>query len=290
MDWITSARNKVLATVIRTLASRTYTTHQDEILQVESRDTSRTIKTHVYHAKTHDTTKPSPVLINFHASGFVIPMHGSDDEFCVRVSKETPYCVLDVQYRLAPEHPFPAALNDAEDVVRYVLAHPETYDTSHISLSGFSAGANLVLAICDVFPSTTFRHLLAFYPPVDIAKPPAAKTAPEPARRPLPNFVATMFNDSYAPAGTDRAQPRISPLHGDAARFPDNVLIITCGGDNLAEEGEELARSIAKAGKHVLQRRMEGCDHAWDKEAEKGSVQEEKKDEAYGLAVEMLGR
>jgi len=81
--------------------------------------------------------------------------------------------------------------------------------------------------------------------------------------------------------------PRISPLFAPAENFPKNLLVITCAYDNLAPEAEALAAKVeADKGHHVILRRMEKCGHAWDK----GTDQEKKKDEAYALALEMLGR
>lgn len=89
------------------------------VRHIASRDAGRTIKVNVYQPA--KSAKPSPVLVNLHGSGFILPAHGSDDLFCREISRETAYTVLDVQYRLAPENPFPAALNDAEDVINWVL-------------------------------------------------------------------------------------------------------------------------------------------------------------------------
>lgn len=264
----------------------------DEVLQVPSRDRKRTIKVHLYSAKPaermQNAQEPRPVLINLHGSGFVLPLHGSDDEFCRLVSRKTDYTVLDMQYRLAPEHPFPAALNDAEDVIKWVLAHPSRFDQTRIALGGFSAGASLVLAAASsVFPKDTFRSLLAFYPTCDLSTPPGLKKAPDASGRPISVFMARTFNQSYIPASVDARDPRISPLFAPAENFPKNLLVITCAYDNLAPEAEALAAKVeADKGHHVILHRMEKCDHAWDK----GKDQGKKKDEAYALALEMLGR
>jgi acetyl esterase/lipase len=66
-------------------------------------------------------------LVNFHASGFILPHHGTNDEFCRQISRETKYTVLDSSYRVAPEHSLPVALNDVEDAVSYVRARPEKF-------------------------------------------------------------------------------------------------------------------------------------------------------------------
>ena len=190
MDFYTTVRNKAAATLVRLITYRTYSTHEDRTLHLSSRDPARTIKVHVYEPKHPTTTQPCPVLINFHGSGFVLPMHGSDDEYALLVKNQTPYTVLDVQYRLAPEHPFPAAPEDAEDVVNWVLSQPQSFDSTRVSVSGFSAGGNLALGLSGhVFPVATFRHVVAMYPPTDLAKEHSTKVAPDAGGRPLPPWM-----------------------------------------------------------------------------------------------------
>lgn len=291
---IMKARNKVLATLVRTVAGSgvgagTIMTHQDEVLYLQSRDAERTIKVHVYKSK--NAVQPTAVLINFHGSGFVIPMHGTDDEFAMRIAKDTKYTVLDVQYRLAPEYPFPAGVHDAEDMVRYVLARPQEFDPSHVAVSGFSAGGNFALGLSGhVFPRDTFKHVLAVYPPIDLATDSRLKVAPDTTGKPLANWMTDVFNDCYCPAGFDRKQPLVSPFYIDGERFPDNMLVITCACDNLAPETETLVERIRNAPGHhnIVHRRMELCNHAWDKSYEHGSVQDKAKDDAYDLAVGLL--
>lgn len=95
--------------------------------------------------------------------------------------------VIDCSYRMAPENPFPAALNDVEDAVKYVLSRPEEYDASHFSIGGFSAGGNLSLAASAcLFPSDNFRSLIAFYPVLDLSSPATSKVAPSPNGMPIP--------------------------------------------------------------------------------------------------------
>lgn len=263
-------------------------THQDEVLQVPSRDEGRTVKVHVYKSK--NSSQPSPVLINFHGSGFVIPMHGSDDEFAMRIAKDTKYTVLDVQYRLAPEHPFPSGAYDAEDVVRYVLSKPQEYDLNRVAVSGFSAGGNFALGLSGhVFPAATFRHVLTYYPVTDLSKDPRTKTAPDTSGQPLPTWMMDIFNSCYCPEGVDKAQPLMSPSYIEGEKFPDSMLIITCAQDTLAPEVEELVKKVqAVPGKHVKHERVELCGHAWDKMYKPGTPEEKAKDRAYDMAVELL--
>lgn len=283
-------RLKISAALVRLLfwwERPTIHAKPDEILQLLSHDPRRTIKANFYRSKSN---KPSPVLVNFHGSGFTIPWHGTDDEFARRVVQTTEYSVLDVAYRLSPENPFPAAIHDVEDVVKWVIANPQEFDTSRISISGFSAGANLALvASTQLFPKGTFRHVICFYPPTDLAKDHYTKVPPDANGNPLPPWMLTVFTDCYA-SGLDCNDPRISPINAAKESFQGNTLIITCAYDNLCPEGEALVQKIrdSQGNDAVVHRRMEGCDHAWDKSYHAGSPQEEAKDEAYDLAMELL--
>jgi len=291
MGFFNYLRLKVLAVIVRflfRLSKGAIRTSSDKTLQIKSRDAKRTIKIFEYNAAPPTLPQqPGPVLINLHGSGFILPMHGEDEEFCRFVTQKTGYTVLDVQYRLAPENPFPAAVEDVEDVVQYVLSRPEAFDPKRIAISGFSAGGNLALVGAALLPQDTFKCVLAFYPVTDISIEPAEKKTPDPVFHGMPPSIARLFNECYL-QGTDPKDPRVSPAFADFNTFPKDVMIITCAGDNLAIEAEELAGKIHEAGKHVVVRRISGVAHAWDKSPKKTEVQQRGVDEAYGLAVEML--
>ncbi|KAK7518295.1 putative esterase/lipase [Phyllosticta citriasiana] len=261
----------------------------DKVLQIPSRDAKRTIKAHVYQSQ---SPSPTPVLVNFHGSGFCLPLHGSDNVFCQEVRDQTNYTVIDVQYRLAPENPFPAALNDVEDAVKWVLEQPEAFKRDNVAISGFSAGGTLALATASsVFPKDTFRSLLTFYSPTNLAMMPEGKAAPDPTGTPLPARLCNIFEDSYIPEGFDKRDPRISPLFAPPDNFPRNVMIVTCAQDSLAHEAEELAKKIEnEPGHFVLRRRYDGVGHGWDKKAEEGTPGGESVEMAHALALDLLRR
>ncbi|PYI11211.1 alpha/beta-hydrolase [Aspergillus sclerotiicarbonarius CBS 121057] len=262
----------------------------DEVLYIDSRDPLRSIKVHIYRPIADSLQKPSPVLINFHGSGFVIPAHGSDDSFCRQISHQTHYTVLDVQYRLAPEYPFPAAINDAEDIVNWVLGRPIDFDISRVAISGFSAGGNLALAISStILPPKTFSSVLAFYPVVEAFVDPDGPVALDPNGHPIPSFLMRLFMRCYVPSGVDPRDPRISPGRADGDSFPRRVLIVTAAFNSLAVEGENLASRLQEAqGRTVVCERMRRCNHAWDKIAQPGTYEWEMKEHAYSLAKAML--
>ncbi|EAW19315.1 alpha/beta hydrolase [Aspergillus fischeri NRRL 181] len=149
---------------------------------VPKRRSHRTVRLDIYNGSR--TTRLSPVLINACVSGFTLRAFGIDDEFCRSIA-QTGYTVLDVKYRLAPEHPFPAAFDDTEDVVKWVQSQPARFDQAGMSLSGFSAGGNLVLAVASsslLFSTakeneeSPFHALIAFYPSTDLSQPPQQRS------------------------------------------------------------------------------------------------------------------
>ena len=256
----------------------------------KSRDKKRDVLVDIYRSKF--TTNPVPVLLNWHGSGFVLPLHRTDSLFCKRVADETDFTVLDASYALAPEHPFPAALEDVEDLILQVFDKSDEYDLKNVVLAGFSAGANLALVSASNPSSTVPRDqilaILAFYPPCDLSVSPFDKRTPDGSMGSIPAVGAQLFNSSYVPPGVDFKDPRISPLHADPASFPENILFITCGKDDLAPEAEELAKKLETKGKKVTLKRIEGAEHAWDKEVKENTALAKERDEAYGLAIKIL--
>jgi len=284
---------KVMVSGVRLLRPCPVTPQPDEVLQIPSRESSRAIKAHVY--RSDSPAAPSPVLLNFHGSGFVLPWHGSDDVFCRLISQQTKYTVLDIQYRLAPEHPFPDALHDVEDAIKYVVSHPELYDTGSIALSGFSAGGNLALAVLSstAVPSNTISSILAFYPPMDLSVDPGLKPQADPSGpNVIPAAGAWLFNTCYADKNK-RTDPLLSPAFLDISRLPKKVLLVTCAFDTLALEAERFAEKVEKEGEgktDLVCKRIDGVSHAWDKSCKSGSEGEKKREEAYALALDVLNK
>lgn len=279
----------ILRIIVRLLSGR-WIASPDLISHIPSRNPRRKIKVHIYRPPLKNTEIPGPVLINFHGSGFVIPAHGSDDEFCREISQRTNHTVVDVQYRLSPENPFPAAVHDVEDVLKWVLQQHTIFDMSRVSVSGFSAGGNLALvASSTLFPPGTFRSVITFYPSTEGHNDPATLVAPEAGGRPIPVSTLRLFASCYVQSEVDLQDPRLIPSFADPALFPKNVLVITAGYDTLADEGERFAKQLQKdPRRHVVYQRMEKCNHGWDKKARIGTREWELKNRAYDLAVEML--
>ncbi|KAF4231165.1 hypothetical protein CNMCM8980_005109 [Aspergillus fumigatiaffinis] len=279
-----------IASPVRAFALKNYnvTSHPDEVLQIPSRDEGRFIRIHAYNTLNRAT--PAPVLVNFHGSGFVNPLHGSDDEFCKYIVEETGFAVLDCSYRLSPENKFPAPVHDAEDAVRWVLSHPEEFDASRLSISGFSAGGILSLVLSSVvFPQGTFKNVLAFYPPTDMVQENTEKIAPDTSIDPAPIELLDAFIQCYYANSEDVRSVLASPAVIPAEEFSDRIFLVTAACDRLCLEGEALGNRIRnETTKHVKMHRYEGCEHAFDKAYEKGSVQERAKDDLYEKAAAFL--
>ncbi|GLA09623.1 hypothetical protein AnigIFM60653_011954 [Aspergillus niger] len=263
------------------LAAFNVTAHPDEVLQIPSRDEGRFIRIHAYNTVNRDA--PAPVLANFHGSGFVNPLHGSDDEFCRFIAKKTGLTVLDCSYRLRPENQFPSSIHNAEDAVRWILAHPEKFDISRLSISGFSAGGLLSLVVSLVlFPQGTFKNVIAVYPPTDMVQASMDKIAPDISNNITPVELLDVFMKYFYPNRVDLKNVLASPFLIPVEKFSDRILLVTGACDRLCLEGEALGNKIKDATtKYVKMHRYDRCEHAFDKGYKKGSVQERAKDDLY---------
>ncbi|XRM42709.1 hypothetical protein ABZX51_005920 [Aspergillus tubingensis] len=265
------------------------TAHPDEVNQVPSREHDRTIRVHVYNTR-KEVQGPVPVLINFHGSGFIMPLHGRDDEFALSVVRNTGYMVLDCSYRLAPEHPWPAALQDAEDVVRWVLAQPARFDLYSLTLSGFSAGANLALVLStEVLRAHTVSQVVAIYPVTNLACNFRLELAPDTTGPDaVPVEMMELFVEAYLPANCDPGNVFVSPAFSPVEKFPNRLFIATAARDRLCPAAEELAERIGKTNKYVETVRFSGCEHGFDREYMRGSLEEMAKDHLYDWVAAFL--
>lgn len=191
---------KVAASVVRTVVylrgSMPRKPSPDEKITITTRD-GGTIVAHVYRPPGQSSdTKPSKAVINWHGSGFLLPLHGESDRLCRQWANEAGVTVYDCSYRLAPEYPFPTAYNDTEDAVAYVLEHIEP--TAGVVLSGSSAGGNLALCISAHSEKVRDRVIgvIGIYP-ADLATPPESRVPPKQPTGPpvLPVALVKLFND-----------------------------------------------------------------------------------------------
>ncbi|KAJ0415202.1 Alpha/Beta hydrolase protein [Aspergillus carlsbadensis] len=287
----------IIVTLARLSGTPKATPDSIEYVPVNTNSTTdHTIKLHIYTPRSSTSDEGCrtlfPVLITCCGSGFVMPGHGLDTDYCRYIADTTKHTVLDVGYRLAPEHPFPAALKDVAAIVSHVLSQPAKYDASRISIGGFSAGANLATSVAvNYFPPGTFKNLVTFYPVLDASIPAATKitSVPEALRKPkyggmatVPVLAMRIFQACYVScceADLDErgvCDPRVSPVYAALDRFPGRCLFVTAECDGLAAEAEGLAGRVA------------GCGHAFDKRVKAGSEREKVKMEVYEAVARFL--
>ena len=221
----------------------------------------------IYTPRELKTGEKLPVLMWFHGGGFVIGSLETHDSVCRMLANRADCIVVSVDYRLAPEAKFPAAVEDCEAALKWVALHAVEFggDSNCIAVGGDSAGANLatviaILARDAAHPKLAFQLLL--YPCV----------APEPETASHHKFKEgyvlsrnsiTWFYKQYLRSGKDVNDFRFAPLvHDDLAGLPPS-LIIVAGYDPLRDEGIEYARKLIEAGNRVQLSNYEGMVHGF---------------------------
>lgn len=207
-------------------------------------------------------TTARPVMMYFHGGGWVIGDLDSHDSLCATLARELSMRVVAVDYRLAPEHPFPAAVDDCEDAVQWVAGSPPELGgpVSAFILAGDSAGGNLaaVLAQQAAWPVPVAAQLLLY--PVTDFQATGGSMLLYATGYVLEKTAMEWFLDQYAPLGLDRADPRLSPLNGALAGVAPAV-VVTAGLDPLQDQGSAYARALEEAGVTVIHRHLPGHVH-----------------------------
>jgi acetyl esterase len=210
---------------------------------------------------------PFPVVAWIHGGGFWM---GEDlpmwDGTCSRLAKETGAIVASIGYRLAPEHPFPAAVEDSFAGLRFVAAHAGEWggDASRLAVMGGSAGGNLAAVAAlrardEGGPPLVYQVLLV---PAVTADGDATESrrvfADGYGLDGVPEMVA-----AYIPNEADRVRPWASPLLAERFEGLPPALILTAEFDPLRDEGELYAEKLSRAGVAVTVTRFDGAIHGF---------------------------
>ena len=201
--------------------------------------------------RSHRLQKPAPLLCWLHGGGWVIGDLDTHDRFCRRIAEEAGIIVVGVDYRLAPEHPFPAAIEDAHAVWAWIRQHAESLgaDPQRLALGGDSAGGNMTSVLCQELPANARPSLQVLcYAGADM------KTRRESRKKFGDGFLLTgemiaWFLKHYV-GGVDRSLPRVSPIFGEIEAQPP-AYVITAGLDPLLDEGLAYAEKLKEAGTPV---------------------------------------
>jgi acetyl esterase len=212
---------------------------------------------------TRPDVKPgAPAILFIHGGGFVD--FGVD--FCDNVQRglaaRTGYVVVGLSYRLAPEHPFPAALEDCQDVLRWMAeSRPAGLDPARIAVGGESAGGNLTVALALSSRDgggPPIAHLSIYYPFTDSS---LQSTDWDTTKLPSLGRAAGEFMVKvYAPNDADH--PLVSVLHAKLEGLPPST-VITCGHDPLRADGVALASALGAAGVPTLQTHYDDMPHGF---------------------------
>jgi acetyl esterase/lipase len=207
-----------------------------------------------------------PLVLFLHGGGWVTGDLDSHDLPCRLLCKHADVHVVAVDYRLAPESPFPAAVEDAVAAYGWALDHAEELgaDASRIGVAGDSAGGNLAAVVSQQAVDAGIQRpaaQLLIYPGVDASQARPSKSLFGEGFL-LTRAAMDWYVETYA-GGTDRHDPRLSPLLAkDLSGLPP-TLVETAGLDPLRDEGEDYAAALREAGVPVVLRRARGLVHGF---------------------------
>jgi len=194
----------------------------------------------------------SPALVYYHGGGWVIGDLDTHDVLCRELAHRAGCVVLAVDYRLGPEHPFPAAVDDSLAATRWVHAQAQTLgvDASRIALGGDSAGGNLAtVTSIGLRDGGGFkpRFQLLIYPGTDMRAVAPSHTTNGQGYMLTADTIA-YFRGKYIADEQKWLDWRASPLlHQDLSKLPP-ALVLTAGYDPLRDEGRQYADALSKAG------------------------------------------
>lgn len=222
------------------------------------------IRIRLYEPTGDDRTMP--VLVYFHGGGWVHGSLDTHDGVCRALCARTPCLVLAVDYRLAPEHRFPAAVEDAWAATAWVAEHARSLggDPERIAVGGDSAGGNLaaVVAVRARDQGLSLRHQLLVYPvtDADFDRPSYLANAEGYG---LTRSSMRWYFDHYLGPGGDATHPEVSVIRAESLIGVAPATVLTAEYDPLRDEGEAYAARLEAASVPVCLTRYEGLIHGF---------------------------
>ncbi len=213
------------------------------------------------------TAPPPPLLVWFHGGGFVLGDLDTADGPCRVWCQVARQLVLSIDYRLAPEHPFPAAVEDAIAAVRWALRHAHVLGADRVAVGGDSAGGTLAAVAARAVSSdgSELAGQLLVYPATDRGQRRASYELFDGyllAAADTDRFAGHYYGYRGHPHPLDR-DPRVSPLRcADLSGLPP-ALVATAGFDVLRDEGEAFAQAMADAGTVTRLHREPSLPHGY---------------------------
>jgi acetyl esterase len=209
----------------------------------------------------------APCLVFFHGGGWVIGNLDTHDVVCRKLADEGQLIVISVDYRLAPEHKFPAAVDDAVAATQWIAGNAKRLgiDASRLMVGGDSAGGNLAAVVAISArdgggPAIAGQVLI--YPAVDFAMTHPSHREPETSIL-LTHSVIKWFRDHYLNGAADAQDWRASPARIRTLAGLPPAYVLTAGADPLRDEGDEYAQQLKQAGVAVTYRTFPGQFHGF---------------------------
>jgi acetyl esterase len=221
-----------------------------------------------------DVDGPVPTIVFFHGGGFVIGDLDTHEGVCRLLCRDVGAVVVSVDYRLAPEHRFPAAVEDSYAVVQWVVGHPDDFggDATRIAVGGDSAGGNLA-AVCAQLAQADDLPLAAqllVYPAVDMLNDNYPSRTDNADGYFLTLADMHWFAEQYTGlAGSEpearvlAADPRLSPLLAKSLEGLPPAVIVTAAYDPLRDEGDAYAEALERAGVRVVHKQYPSLIHGF---------------------------
>ena len=209
-----------------------------------------------------------PALVYFHGGGWVFGNLETHDAVCRALAKESGAVVISVDYRLSPEHKFPAAVDDAQAATRWVAANAESLgiDARRIAVGGDSAGGNLAIVVamrCRDAGGPALAAQVLLYPVTDLSSFDTASHRELGEGYFLSGAAMDWFSGHYLASADHKRHPEVSPLLApDVSGLPP-ALVVTAEFDPLRDEGEAYAERLKKAGVPITVSRYPGMIHGF---------------------------
>ncbi|WP_411342491.1 alpha/beta hydrolase [Paenibacillus sp. WLX1005] len=255
---------KLIRSMEGKMAEQRQSTPVHEVTDIQMELADRTINVRKY---TPHEQPIHPAIVFYHGGGWVLGSLDSHDELCRRLSVAAGAIVIAVEYRLAPENPYPAAVWDAYDALCYIAEHAAEWgvDNQAIAVAGDSAGGNLAAVVCLIAKdkgAPSIKGQLLIYP--STGKGENTDSYRENGQGyMLTAETMTWFRQSYFSKGENQDQPYASPLlYSDLSGLPP-AIIITAQYDPLRDDGAQYADSLQQAGNIVEYQNEEGMIHGF---------------------------
>ena len=205
------------------------------------------------------------LLVYYHGGGWVIGDLDSHDSLCAEIARQLALTVVAIDYRLAPEHPFPAAADDCLAATRWLAGSPAELGQAVTALvvAGDSAGGNLAAVVAQALHGQLPVEIAAqwlIYPGVDMVGD-YVSLADFGEGFVLTRPVMDWFQASYVPDAADYRDPRASPLLSESLAGQPPAMVLVCGLDPLRDQGRAYAARLVEAGVDVRFREAAGQVH-----------------------------